>query len=144
MLCNIVTNPYKALPFEKFHYKATTRPKNPTAPRIPAATMFVGAAPALLELLEGVVEPEVVVLVTTAVGALVMVVNVLLEYDVVLGDVVAGAVTVELPKVVMPASTSSEAISGIRVAAVIAMPITQDCASGGKVLYHAGKPLTRI
>lgn len=86
----------------------------------------MGAAPALLELLEGVIEPEVVILVTTAVGALVVVVNVLLEYDVVLGDVVAGAVTVELPNVVMPASTSSEAISGIRVAAVIAMPMTQD------------------
>jgi hypothetical protein len=126
MLLQHNNQPIQCSSLRKFHYKATTRPKNPTAPRIPAATTFVGAAPALLELLEGVIEPEVVILVTTAVGALVVVVNVLLEYDVVLGDVVAGAVTVELPNVVMPASTSSEAISGIRVAAVIAMPMTQD------------------
>jgi hypothetical protein len=107
---------------------------------------FVGAAPALLELVDGEAGLEVCVVVMTCevVVALVVAIIVPLDCEVVEADVLAGAVAVELAKVVRPASTSSEAISGIMVAAVIAMPRTQDCASGARVLNHAGKPLSRI
>jgi hypothetical protein len=110
---------------------------------------FVGAAPALLELVDGEAGLEVCVVVMTCevvVALVVVVIIVPLECEVVEADVLAGAVAVavEVVMVVRPASTSSEASSGIMVAAVIAMPRTQDCASGARVLNHAGKPLSRI
>jgi hypothetical protein len=124
-------------------YKATTRPKNPTAPRIPAAAKFVGAAPALLDL-EGTGELEAFVVGVGVVVALPVVDIVLLEYDFVVEDVVAGAVPVPPPIVVRPAATSSETISGITVAATPATLMTQFCASGARELYHPGNPLAMI
>ena len=92
---------------------------------------FVGAAPALLELVDGEAGLEVCVVVMTCevvVALVVVVIIVPLECEVVEADVLAGAVAVavEVVMVVRPASTSSEASSGIMVAAVIAMPRTQD------------------
>jgi hypothetical protein len=107
-------------------YKAIAKPKNPTAPRIPAATTPVGAAPALLELV-GAAELEDFVVTTTAeaVGALDVVAIVLLEYEVVLALLVDTAVPVPTPEmVVRPAATSSETISGTMVAAFPATPRT--------------------
>lgn len=123
-----------------FH-KATTTPKNPTAPRTPAAMTPVGAAPALLEL-EGAAELEACVVATEVVVALLVVIIVLLEDDVVIADVVAGAVPVPPPLGVKPAPISSETSSGMMVAATPAILMTQDCASGARVLHHAGKPLS--
>jgi hypothetical protein len=117
-------------------YKAATRPKNPTAPRIPAATTLVGAAPAVLEL-DWAVGFEVFVAGARDVEALV---PVLVEGNPVVGDVVA----VVLPPVIEAAAFWREASSGIMVAATPAMAMTQDCASGGRELYHPGKPLARI
>jgi len=132
------TCPCSALSPNDTIYKATTRPKNPTAPRTPAATTFVGAAPAVLEL-DWAAGFEVFVAVAGVVVALLIM---LLEGDPVVGDVVAD--TVPLPPVIDSASDPSEASSGIMVAATPAIMMTQDCASGGSELYHPGKPLARI
>ena len=121
-------------------YKATTRPKNPTAPRIPAATTFVGEAPAVLEL-EWAAVFEVFV---GMAGDEVVLLTVLLERGPVVGDVVADALPVPLPPVMESAAPCSEASSGIMVAATPAIMMTQDCASGDSELYHPGKPLARI
>jgi hypothetical protein len=124
-------------------YKATTSPKNPTATRIPAAAMFVGAAPALLEF-EGTGELEAFA-VGIGVGVALLVVDiVLLEYDFVIEDVVAVALPVPSASVVRLAATSSETIFGITVAATPATLMTQFCASGARELYHPGKPLALI
>ena len=83
-----------------------TRPKNPTAPRTPAATTFVGAAPAVLEL-DWAAGFEVFVGVA---GAEVILLIVLLESNAVVGDVVADDVAV-----IESAAPCSEASSGIIV-----------------------------
>ena len=76
--------------------------------------------------------------------ALLVVVIVLLEDDFVVEAVAVGAPPVPPPIVVKPAATSRETSSGITVAATPATPMTQDCASGARELYHPGKPLARI
>jgi len=109
-----------------FIYNATANPKNPTAPRIPAETTFVGAA-ALLEL-DGAAELEVAFVVTTTadvVATFDVVVIVLFKYEVVFGAVVDGAVPVPTPEVVVkPAAISRETISGMMVSAFAATPRT--------------------
>lgn len=134
---------YHAPFLKQLFHKAATTPKNPTAPRTPAAMTPVGAAPALLEL-DGAAELEawVVATITEVVVALLVVIIVLLETDVVRADAVAGAVPVPLPLCVKPAPISSETSCGMMVAATPAILMTQDCASGARVLNHAGKPLS--
>jgi hypothetical protein len=107
-------------------YNATARPNNPTPARTPAATTFVGAA-ALLELV-GAAELEaafVVTMTAEVVATFDVVVIVLFEYEAVLGAVVDAAVPVPTPeRVVKPAATSRETISGMMVSAFAATPRT--------------------
>lgn len=109
----------------KSSYRAKANPKNPTAPTIPAATAFVCAAPALLDLLVATAAadvPEAFVVITVVPARLVLVsfcvVTVELLTPLVLTTVAVAVPPVPTPvpaapgSVVKPAATSKEMICG--------------------------------
>lgn len=127
-------------------YRAIATPNIPIAPS-KLATTPVGAAPALLEL-EGAAELDAFVVVAAA-EAVTVVEDVATElFEPVAAGVVADGFesicVAGADWVIKPASTSREAILGMRVNALPAIPMIQFCASDGREVNQSGKPLARI